>query len=465
MLYLPTGGGKTEIAISMMKHATEKGRRAAMVMDRRVLADQTSQRLDRYEVDHGVLMAGHPRYRPTNPLQVCTVQTLEKRGGFPLIDLLIVDEAHMSRRSIINYITQNPEVKVVGLSATPFTKGLGEIYSNVVSTSSTNALMKEGNLVPLRVFITTETDMSSAHKKFGEWTDKDATAAGIRITGDVVQEWTRIAHEVFGRPEKTLVNAAGVAHGRDLARGFGEAGYNFVAISYKDSDEYKAEVLAEFRKPDSSIHGVIATDILTKGFDQADVRIGISARPFSKSISSHIQQMGRVMRPFPGKEFAVWIDHSGNYLRFLKQWGEIAEFGVHELDDGAEKVMPEPTEYEKKECKCPKCKALWGPTDVCASCGHVRIRTNDVVTVQGTAAEYVEPKEIFSSAFKERWYQELLGFGSQKGYPTPWAYYRYIEKFNIKPCWKQVYAEPSQELLGWLTSRQIAYRYNKKRAA
>ena len=126
--------------------------------------------------------------------------------------------------------------------------------------------------------------------------------------------------------------------------------------------------------------------------------------------------------------------------------------------------MPEPTEYEKKECKCPKCKAVWGPTDVCASCGHVRIRTNDVVTVQGSVSEFVEPKEKFSGAFKERWYQELLGESRQRGYKEAWAYYKYIDKFNVKPCWKKAFAPASQEVLGWLISQQIAARYNKRKA-
>jgi DNA repair protein RadD len=61
MLYLPTGGGKTEIAISMMALAADKGNRSAMILDRRNLVNQTSQRLDRYKIQHGVMMAGSGR--------------------------------------------------------------------------------------------------------------------------------------------------------------------------------------------------------------------------------------------------------------------------------------------------------------------------------------------------------------------------------------------------------------------
>lgn len=307
ILYAPTGAGKTEMAIELLCATADKGNRAAMVLDRVVLCNQTSERLDKYGINHGVLQAGHWRFRPHELIQVCSAQTLEKRGSFPNLKLLIVDEAHQTRQQTIQFINQNPSVKVVGLTATPFTKGLGKTYSNVVSAISTDALVGDGMLAPLKVFIAKEIDMTGAAKVAGEWSQKDATERGMAITGDVVTEWVKKTHEVFGGPRKTIVFCAGVAHGADLSQRFAEAGYNFVSLSYRDDDEFKTEAIKEFAKPDSSIHGLIATDILTKGFDVPDVMIGVSARPFSKSLSSHIQQMGRVMRSHPGKEFAVWL--------------------------------------------------------------------------------------------------------------------------------------------------------------
>ena len=121
LLYLGTGGGKTEIAIAMLEAAKKKGSKAAMILDRIVLCDQTSRRLDKYAVDHGVLQAGHWRYKPYEQIQVCSAQTLEKRGSFPGLDLLVVDECHAQRKQTIEFIKNNPQVRVVGLSASPFT--------------------------------------------------------------------------------------------------------------------------------------------------------------------------------------------------------------------------------------------------------------------------------------------------------------------------------------------------------
>ena len=307
ILYAPTGAGKTEMAIALLEATRVKGNRAAMILDRIVLCDQTSQRLEKYSIEHGVLQSGHWRYRPDELIQVCSAQTLERRGEFPGLNLLIIDECHQTRQQTIQFIKDNPKVHVVGLTATPFTQGLAHTYKSVVSTVTTKDLVNQEVLVPLRVFIAKEINMVGAKKVAGEWSVADVTRRGKKITGDIVNEWVKKTFEVFGKPSKTIVFCSGVAHGTDLARSFQEQGYNFINISYQDDDKFKAEVIEDFSKPDTEIVGLIATDILTKGFDVPDVMIGVSARPFSKSLSSHIQQMGRVMRGCKGKDFALWL--------------------------------------------------------------------------------------------------------------------------------------------------------------
>lgn len=430
MLYLATGGGKTEIAIAMLEACRVKGTRAAMLLDRIVLCDQTSQRLDKYKIDHGVLQSGHWRYRPSELIQVCSAQTIEKRGSFPGLSLLIIDEAHQTRAQTIEFIKNNPHIKVIGLSASPFTKGLGAIYSKVVSPITTKKLVDAGSLVPLRVFVAKEIDMEGAKKVAGEWSQAEATSRGKKITGDIVAEWVKKTHEIFGKPEKTIVFCAGVDHGIDLQQKFQEQGYNFVSISYRDDDEFKRDIVEDFNKPDSNIIGLIATDLLTKGFDSPAVRIGVSARPFSKSLSSHIQQMGRVMRPYPGKDFAIWLDHSGNYIRFREDWEDVFENGVSELEDGKEKAKKEPTEKEKKEAKCPKCGALWPRgSDTCAHCGHVRERKSMVQSVPGQ----MEELGSMSRDDKQQWWS-MAQYKVQTGsWSDKRALANYREKFGVWP--------------------------------
>ena len=76
ILYAPTGAGKTEMAIALLEATKTKGNKAAMLLDRIILCDQTSQRLEKYSIEHGVLQSGHWRYRPYENIQVCSAQTI-----------------------------------------------------------------------------------------------------------------------------------------------------------------------------------------------------------------------------------------------------------------------------------------------------------------------------------------------------------------------------------------------------
>jgi hypothetical protein len=466
LLYAPTGFGKTEVAIALMKATSDNYKKSAMILDRIVLVDQTSMRLEKYNIGHGVMQSNHWKNDSTRRIQVCSAQTLERRNQFPDIDLLIVDECHITRSKITAIIQENPTLKVIGLTATPFTKGLGGIYSNVICASTTGKLVKDKWLTPLKVFISKEIDMTGAKKLAGEWSPDDVTERGMKITGDIVQEWITKTHEVFGMPKKTIVFCAGVAHGQDLVQQFANKGYNFVSISYKDNDEFKKQAIEDFAKPDTDIHGLIATDILTRGFDVPDVCIGVSARPFSKSLSSHIQQLGRVMRPYPGKNFALWLDHSGNYLRFRDDWDEIYEEGVKDLNDQQEKTKKEPTEKEKKESKCPSCSALWPKhSDTCVSCGYVKQKIQLAVV----AGQLIELGETQANMRKEKqfFYSELLHIANERKYNANWAKHEFKNKFGTWPDnLYQTTRIPSLTTINWVKHRQIAWaKAKQKRAA
>lgn len=389
LLVAPTGAGKSVCAEHLISEAYRKMSRAAFICDRVVLADQFSNdHLDPAGVPHGIMQANHWRSRPGERIQVCTAQTLERRG-FPEVDLVIVDEAHCARKAVTEFLAQTL-ARVVGLTATPFTAGLGKIYSNLVNVTTTNKLVGEGFLVPLRVYVAKAADMRGAKVVAGEWADSEVEKRGRAIIGDIVQEWIDKTLQHFQGPAKTIVFSATVAHGQELCQQFQAAGFNFQQISYKDgNDGSRKALIEEFRKPDSQIHGLVSCEVLTKGFDVPDVLVGVSARPYRKSLSAHIQQLGRVMRIAPGKQFALWLDHSGNYLRFRRDTDDVFEGGVQGIDDGEldKRVRTEPPEREKEAMTC-SCGYVLLPTDEqCAACGKQHRRKSLVASVPGVMVE------------------------------------------------------------------------------
>jgi len=466
MLYASTGAGKSVMAAALLQACANKGNRCAIVADRRILCEQLSATLDSYRISHGVLMAGHFRFRPAEKIQVCSAQTLEARGDLPNIKLLIIDEAHCTRKQLSEFIQNKPDdICIIGLSATPFTKGLGKLYSCVISAATTDWLVQQNRLAPLKVFCGTEIDMEGAKKVAGEWSMNEAGERGIKITGDIVQEWIKKTHEVFGKPRKTIVFAANVKHAEDLAQQFRAAGFNFLALSYHDDSEFVRNAIKEFSKKDSAIVGLIATDLLTKGFDVPDVMIGVSARPFSKSLSAHIQQMGRVMRSHAGKDFALWLCHSGNFLGFADDWQKIYFEGVNQLNDGAEKARKKLKPKEKKERLCEECGAVMPPkSQTCGHCGHVKAKQAQIIQLPGRMNALSESQV---SQEKQHWYSQLLYIGHLRGYKEGWAAVQFKERFNEWPNGLKREAAPvSPSANRWATARLIAYaKAKQKRAA
>lgn len=406
ILVAPTGAGKTVIAAHLLGEAYQKQSRSYFVCDRVSLVDQTSATLDRYGIQHGVIQADHWRYRPWEPIQVISAQTLARRK-IDAPKLLIWDESHTMYKTVIDYC-KDESIKVIGLTATPFTKGMAEIFTNVVNSTTTNKLIDQGWLVPLKPYAAKEIDMTGAKVKFtGEWDEQEIEKRGLKIVGDIVAEWEEKTFAHFNKPEKTIVFSATVAHGDELCRMFQARGYNFQQISYKDkNNERRRELIEEFRRPDSEIVGLISCEALAKGFDVTDIKIGVGARPYRKSLSGHIQQLGRVMRSHPGKEFAVWLDHGGNLLRFMEDTQDVFEHGVKELKEGAEldaKKRVEKTEKEKKDRKCHSCGFVHYKR-ICPACGAER--TERQTTIDTATGKMLEVEMRGKKPKKPEWLKD-----------------------------------------------------------
>lgn len=472
VLSASTGAGKSVIMMEMVRAAVERGTRTIFICERKQLVEQFSAHLDREGIDHGIIMAKHWRWRPQALVQVASAQTLENMDSWPDFKLAFIDELHACmRKSVINMIQTRKSIKIVGATATPFNPEIGRHFTNVVSAPPMRELVERGNLVPFRVFVAKEIDTEGVKVVAGEWQKDQLEERGRKVVGDVVTDYMRLSSEVFGRKSKAICFSCGIAHGADLVQSFGAVGINAVQLASGVDEEFKAEVLREFAKPDSSIDVLISVDMLSRGFDQTDIEHVILARPLKKSFSMHVQMIGRGARAHEGKTLCVVQDHCGNWLRFREEWDEFYHDGVRTLNSDVDtKPKKEPTKKEKEAAKCPKCGALWpGRSDTCLHCGHVRVRLNDVSAAPGEMQELAQAKPKFSSEYKEHFYHGLIGLLARQGKNINSAYYLYREKFGVDPVWKKIAGETTEEVIEFVRkSRQNYARrqsYGRRRAA
>lgn len=305
LMTAPTGAGKTYLGLRIIHEALQRGKRAIFVCDRTTLINQTSEVADSYGLSaHSVLQANHWRYDPAMPFQIASAQTLARRE-WPGAEVIVIDEAHTQMTVWTEHI-QTCAASVIGLSATPFSPGLGKLFSNLVNATTMKELTDAGVLVPMKPFTCTRANMAGAATAGGEWTDQAAEERGMAIIGDVVTEWSK-----YGQGRKTIVFGSTIKHCEEICRQFNEAGVMAAVFTSLTTAAEREQLLKEYRKPDSALRVLVSVEALAKGFDVKDVGCVVDCRPLRKSLSTAIQMWGRGLRSSPetGKQDCILLDH------------------------------------------------------------------------------------------------------------------------------------------------------------
>ena len=413
MLMAPTGSGKTFLGLRAIHEALQRGKRAVFVCDRRTLIEQTSAVADSYGLTaHSVLMADHWRYDRGSRFQIASAQTLARRR-WPDADLIVIDEAHVQMGVWVEHVKAT-QAHVIGLSATPFSDGLGRIFSNLVCASSMHALTESGVLVPMRVMSCTRVDMRGAATAGGEWTDQAAAQRGMEIIGDVVAEWRRYAGN-----RKTIVFGATIAHCEEMARQFNNAGVMAACFTSDTKEHEREQLLTEYRKPDSALRVLLSVNALAKGFDVPDVECVCDVRPLRKSLSEAIQMWGRGLRSSPktGKTDCLLLDFSGNIIRMADDYSEIYYNGLDALDNGEklDKTIRRDDEDEPKGKPCPSC-GFQPMGKRCVACGYEAVKASLVEHEHGEMREVRIGRTKYADDKRHLWEQAV---SYARGYSAP----------------------------------------------
>ena len=107
VLYLPTGGGKTLTAVSIIQNAVAKGRKVVFLANRKQLIYQTSAVLSRYGIDHGVIQAENTCRLDARVLVAQPIEEFFVRGGV------------VRGRDLVAWIPEQPCVDDASLSHVP----------------------------------------------------------------------------------------------------------------------------------------------------------------------------------------------------------------------------------------------------------------------------------------------------------------------------------------------------------
>ena len=461
LIMAPTGAGKTYLGLRICNEAMQKGKKAVFLCDRTTLINQTSQVAEDYGLkDHGIIQANHWRRMPDELLQIASAQTIAKREYWPQLDVLVVDEAHTQYKVWTDYAMESGAA-IIGLSATPFSNGLGKIFTNLINATTMHDLTESGVLVPMRIFSCTKPDMTGAATAGGEWTDKAAEEREMGIVGDVVQEWIK-----FAENRKTIIFGSTIKHCEELCRQFITQGVMAAVFTSETTAKERADLLSEYRKEDSYLRVLISVEALAKGFDVPDVGCVCDARPLRKSLSTAIQMWGRGLRSYPNKKDCYLLDFSGNIIRFAEDFTDVFFNGLEKLDDG-EKLDKKIRKDEETEMKgCPKCG--YKPFHKrCMGCGYERPAKAMEEAVPGEMQEIFigegKNKKKLADNAEHLWHQ-LVRYAREHSQPASQqgrAYHLYKKITGRDPIWKFSTApnvEITRNVQNKITQFNMAYK-------
>ena len=425
MAQAPTGSGKTICAACIIQEARRKGRRVVMTVPFIDLVGQTVDKLVGFGITEiGVMQADHPLTDRTQPIQICSIDTLSRRT-LPETDLVIVDEAHLSRKFLETWMGDPKwaDVPFIGLSATPGTKGLGKHYTDLCSTVTTQDLIDRGFLSPFRVFAPGAPDLSKVRIVAGEYDDGELAAAMSPLTADIVNTWL-----ARGNNEPTLVFAVNRLHAQELQAAFVAAG---IPTGYRDAftapNERKRQA-HQFHTGELKVITNVGT--LTTGTDW-DVRCLVLARP-TRSKMTFVQIIGRALRTAPGKAFATILDHTSTTQRL----GFVTDI-TFALDKG-ERVKPKQAKERETPFprQCPQCKCLRPvKINVCPACGFEARPKSKIACDAGELIEVTKPVTVGVSdkETRQRWWSMLNWIQADRGYKSGWRWHQFVKRFGVNP--------------------------------
>ena len=423
LLQAPTGAGKTALCAHMLGTAAQRGQQSWFVVHRRELIRQSARTFRAVGIPHGIVAAGF-QGDGRQPVQICSVQTLAQRHQKMKTPRLIVwDECHHVAAASWAKIHQSyPDAIHIGLSATPERldgTGLHQWFRQIVIGPTVGWLIEQEFLARYRLFAPSRPDLGGVHVRMGDFVRSEAAAAMDRpsITGDAVAHYRRLA-----AGKRAVVFCTSIEHSQHVVAQFRAAGIAAEHVDGESDPRDRDAALGRFERGETLILSNV--ELFGEGVDIPGIECAILLRP-TQSLSLYLQQVGRALRPAPGKAEAILLDHAGNALRH----GLPDDDRTWSLEGSKRKRSArDPDDVPVKQC--PKCFAVVRVQVQRCACGHVWIPQGRIVDEKPGELAEVDPAVLRRQRAKEQGsaksLEDLIKLGAARGYRNPAAWAKHV---------------------------------------
>lgn len=373
-----------------------------------------------------------------NFVKIKSITNVKKNNEDSVYDLTVADNhnyfangflVHNCHHAVAgqwrNVTDRNPNAFLLGLTATPERldgKGLGiesgGVYEKLVLGPSVKSLIERGYLSQPRVFAPPiNFDDSALRTIAGDYDVKQMSEMldQPQIIGDCVRHYSKICPNM-----PAIAFCSTIEHARHTAEQFCNSGFNFKCIDGTMSDFDRRDAIEGLGS--GRYDGLTSCNIISEGTDIPVVGCAIFLRK-TKSLSLYLQQAGRVLRPYSGKEYSIILDH----VRNVENHG----FPEDERDwslEGRRKQKRDEDEIFIRTC--PQCYACYKSSlRACPVCGFgAENAIKSQREIEFIDAELVEIQKVQKERERKEAnaFNKLLELGKQRGYSNPYAWAKIV---------------------------------------
>ena len=373
---IPTGGGKTPVIATVCRDAVARWNGRVLILAHvKELLEQAAEKIGLVAPElrskTGIYSAGLKSRDTKHPIIIAGIQSVYRRAcELDAFDLVIIDEAHMIppdgdgmyRTFLDDARTVNPNLRVIGLTATPFRMKSGmicapeNILNHVCYEIGVRELIAGGFLCPLTSKGSRKViDTSGLHIRAGEFVADEAEQ--LMDTEELVESACQEIVDETGGRRSVLVFATGVKHAEHLAEVLRQkSGEDIGMVFGKTPGHERDAMLSTFKA--GRLKYLVNVNVLTTGFDAPNIDCIALVRP-TLSPGLYYQMVGRGFRLCEGKLDCKVLDFGGNVIRH----GPVDAIRIQSPSRRGNGDAPAK--------QCPECRALVATGyAICPDCGH-----------------------------------------------------------------------------------------------
>lgn len=333
------GLGKSLIMAVLTDKALKQGLRVLQLVPTQELCEQNFNEAVGYIDDKhklGMVCASLNKHQGHKQAVVAMVNSfVNKRFKYGVFDVLIIDECDLVSpdpksmyQKIIKTLREfNPNLKIIGLTGSPYRMGIGALENDSIkgkatftdcvwsSTPHLSRLIKEGYLSEIvSISGDIQADLSKVRvNSSGEYDSELMAVKFDEIIDHAVPDFIlKLAHYDI---KTALIFASNLANARHIITRYKqETGLDNIRLVSGETEKSERRRTLEWLKHAPGQRLIVNVGVLTRGYNYTGLDCVIFLRA-TQSLSLYVQCVGRVIRSHDDKEFGYVIDYGTNIAR------------------------------------------------------------------------------------------------------------------------------------------------------